>query len=341
LDFFTASKLRMSITNSGNVGIGTSATPQQNLSVQGGLNIDQANANSGGISPGLTFGSNSGEGIASNRAANPGLDFYTNWGVRMTINHFGNVSVGGDLTVGAPVNGISYPDSTIPAGYLVVSGNRTYLMGADHAGNHWITIGGITEPDDCALGFNVANKQIVIGGGWSITPEGGVLTVNGIIFPTAGKSGYVTDRFVNTDGLALESGDVVVLHPNASSRFCGAENRIPFVEVHLTDKAQDTCVCGIVDEPVLASAQLRDLDLTKLGNPQIGSMVTLGAYAFCKVDADVAPIVPGDLLTTSPTPGYAQKVKTGARPQVGAVIGKALGGLAEGKGKIPVLVSHH
>jgi hypothetical protein len=69
-------------------------------------------------------------------------------------------------------------------------------------------------------------------------------------------------------------------------------------------------------------------------------MVTLGAYAFCKVDADVAPIKPGDLLTTSSTAGYAQKAASTARPRVGAVIGKALGALDKGKGKIPVLVSH-
>ena len=50
------------------------------------------------------------------------------------------------------------------------------------------------------------------------------------------------------------------------------------------------------------------LNRTQVQPGQIGGMVTLGAYAYCKVDADIAPIEVGDLLTTSPTKGHAQKV---------------------------------
>lgn len=70
---------------------------------------------------------------------------------------------------------------------------------------------------------------------------------------------------------------------------------------------------------------------------QMGRMVTLGAFAFCKVDADIAPIEIGDLLTTSPTKGHAQKVTDPAKA-VGAVIGKALAPLKKGRGKISVMV---
>ena len=66
-------------------------------------------------------------------------------------------------------------------------------------------------------------------------------------------------------------------------------------------------------------------------------MVTLGAYAHCKVDADIAPIRLGDLLTTSPTKGHAQKVLEPSQA-IGAILGKALGALDNGRGKIPVLV---
>ncbi len=54
----------------------------------------------------------------------------------------------------------------------------------------------------------------------------------------------------------------------------------------------------------------------------------------------MAPIVVGDLLTTSPTKGHAQKVLEPGKA-VGAIIGKALGALDRGKGKIPVLVMLH
>jgi streptogramin lyase len=78
-------------------------------------------------------------------------------------------------------------------------------------------------------------------------------------------------------------------------------------------------------------------DAAKVEHQQMGTMVTLGAYAHCKVDADIAPVSVGDLLTTSPTKGHAQKVLETERA-VGAIIGKALASLQRGKGKIPVLV---
>jgi hypothetical protein len=66
-------------------------------------------------------------------------------------------------------------------------------------------------------------------------------------------------------------------------------------------------------------------------------MATLGAYAHCKVDADISPIEAGDLLTTSPTRGHAQKVLDSSLA-VGAIVGKALAPLRRGKSSIPVFV---
>lgn len=75
----------------------------------------------------------------------------------------------------------------------------------------------------------------------------------------------------------------------------------------------------------------------KISTGDIGRMVTLGAFAHCKVDADIAPIQIGDLLTTSTTKAHAQKVLDRTKA-VGAIIGKALASLDKGKGKIPVMV---
>jgi hypothetical protein len=55
-------------------------------------------------------------------------------------------------------------------------------------------------------------------------------------------------------------------------------------------------------------------------------------------DASAGPIRPGDLLTTSDTPGYVMKVSDYARAQ-GAIIGKAMSSLESGQGLILVLVS--
>jgi hypothetical protein len=66
-------------------------------------------------------------------------------------------------------------------------------------------------------------------------------------------------------------------------------------------------------------------------------MVTLGCWGHCRVDADACAIEIGDLLTTSATPGHAQKACDRARA-AGAIVGKALAPLAAGRDSIPVLV---
>ena len=95
LDFYTAGLIRMRIFNDGKVAIGTNS-PEQMLSVQQDMNIDQSNANPGNA-PSLRFGSNSGEGIGSKRTVDGnryGLDFYTSTQVRMAISPSGNVAIG-------------------------------------------------------------------------------------------------------------------------------------------------------------------------------------------------------------------------------------------------------
>jgi hypothetical protein len=258
---------RLFVQEGGNVGIGT-GTPEQNLTVNTGLNIDEADSNSGtlthGACPALTFGSASGEGIGSCRQGSSnlhGLDFYTGFQKQLSIDNSGNVTIGGNLSVA----------------------------------------GAITSPN---------------------------------------KTGCVEDRFINRDNIPLERGDVVIVHFTPSSQFYGAAGQIPLVEVQLTDVAMDTRVCGVVDEPELTGSRTSDLNLAKIGGLKVGVMVTLGAFAHCKVDADIASVVPGDLLVTSPTRGHAQKLNPDAPPKPGAIIGKALGALASGKGTIPVIISH-
>jgi hypothetical protein len=66
--------------------------------------------------------------------------------------------------------------------------------------------------------------------------------------------------------------------------------------------------------------------------------IALLGKTFCKVDAQFGAIEVGDLLTTSPTPGHAMKTGDPIRA-FGAVIGKALGPIAEGRGLIPILIA--
>ena len=66
--------------------------------------------------------------------------------------------------------------------------------------------------------------------------------------------------------------------------------------------------------------------------------ITLIGKAFCKVNAEYSPIGVGDLLTTSPTVGYAMRADDPLRA-FGAVIGKALKSMHAGRGLIPILIA--
>jgi len=176
------------------------------------------------------------------------------------------------------------------------------------------------------------------------------------------KIAYVADEFVNKLEDDMEVGDVVVISDDQTPLCYGAQNDIPIPEVDLTKRAYDTRVCGIVcqvsarpdlsamslaegkatgKKPAKSKAAAKRLATAKEASmvvlDQRGLMATLGCYAYCKADADIAPIKAGDLLTTSPTRGHAQKVLDPGKA-LGAIIGKALGALAKGKGQIPVLV---
>ena len=107
---------RMRVKAAGNVGIGVS-TPQQNLSVGGGLDVDQNNTGTGSVySSALSFGSNSGEGLSSNRGAGNnhyGLDFSTSGVIRMSITQAGRIGIG----------------TQTPTAALTVNGNTTEAYG--------------------------------------------------------------------------------------------------------------------------------------------------------------------------------------------------------------------
>ncbi len=81
---------------SNRVGIGTSA-PQVALSVVGGVNVDEADTNNGGLPSSLRFGSFSGEAISSTRTAGAntfGLDLWTGGSKRLSITNDGKVGFG-------------------------------------------------------------------------------------------------------------------------------------------------------------------------------------------------------------------------------------------------------
>ncbi|MBN1867627.1 hypothetical protein JW916_10075 [Candidatus Sumerlaeota bacterium] len=196
--------------------------------------------------------------------------------------------------------------------------------------------------------------------------------IDGTLVASGSKSGYVVDICLNDGPEPLETGDVVEIVGAAPP----AVGRIPLVRVRKTARAESTAVVGVVDQPfevpppveesmeespdVTSSDSPDGAEPTKvdprcrrdLPKPQAAdasveadtgvaaqrhlSVVTLGAFRAIKVDATYGAIRPGDLLVSSPTPGHAMRADS---PKIGTVVGKALGGLEEGQGRIPVFVS--
>ena len=97
---------------------------------------------------------------------------------------------------------------------------------------------------------------------------------------------------------------------------------IPMPEANITD----------------AQGTIHATDAAQVSPGGYANVVTLGSYKAIKADASFAPIHAGDLLTTSPHPGYAMKV-TDKSQALGAVIGKALTDLDTGTALIPVMVT--
>ncbi len=101
------------------VGVGTTA-PISKLSIDSGLNIDQANVNSIALESALTFGNNKKVGIGSRRTVGTnqaGLDFYTQGSRRMVIDSFGNVGIG----TTTPDRRLHVEGSVYSASYLIAS----------------------------------------------------------------------------------------------------------------------------------------------------------------------------------------------------------------------------
>jgi hypothetical protein len=147
----------------------------------------------------------------------------------------------------------------------------------------------------------------------------------------------------------LEIGDVVVV-TGFSEPVAG---EIPVIVVRKATEAESTSVVGVVDQPFIVQTSPDDegrsvpkpvgraariASGTAISPGEYLSVVTLGSFKAIKVDATYGAIRPGDLLVSSPTPGYAMCVED---PRVGTIIGKALGALDEGTGVIPVLVTLH
>jgi hypothetical protein len=107
-------------------------------------------------------------------------------------------------------------------------------------------------------------------------------------------------------------------------------------QLRIAAQAYDRTVAGCVSG---ANGLNPGLTMQQEGTVADGAFpVALSGRVHCWADAAYGAIQPGDLLTTSDTPGHVMRVTDHSKAQ-GAIIGKAMSALTEGEGLILVLVS--
>jgi hypothetical protein len=134
----------------------------------------------------------------------------------------------------------------------------------------------------------------------------------------------VTETTEEAATTKVEAGMVVSIDPENPGKLA------------LSTQAYDYQVAGIISG---AGGVRPGMILSQEGTLANGKHpVALSGRVYCWADASNGPIKPGDLLTTSDTPGHAMRV-TDREKAHGAIIGKAMTGLKEGKGLVLVLVT--
>jgi len=160
-------------------------------------------------------------------------------------------------------------------------------------------------------------------GSW--TPVFAVKNDGRTVCPTLELTGGsdLAEPFVLSSDETAEAGAVVVIDDTAPGKLT------------LSTRPYDTRVAGVISG---AGGVRPGLTLSQEGTFDRGQNVAIGGRAYCLADASYGPIRPGDLLTTSATPGHAMMVGD-RRRACGAILGKALSPLDEGRGLVLILVS--
>lgn len=196
------------------------------------------------------------------------------------------------------------------------SNNETILIrakdGASDIGGEILLRGGVGAPTTIEIDGNwagtgfgrIRTDELEIEGGSDIAEHFGIL-------PSA-------------DHAMPQPGMLVSIHPEHAG------------QLSVTTNAYDTKVAGVISG---ANGVRTGMYMGQSGSIADGDFpVALAGRVYVMADASFGAIKPGDLLTSSPTPGHAMKVKNHKKAR-GAIVGKAMTGLENGKDFVLVLVT--
>lgn len=318
----------LALNNSGNVGIGE-GNPVGKLEV-----VAQDALHLRGNQPFLTFqDSTAGNARGIIRSVNGSVNLFTESYVNganplalLSLNNSGNVGIGegnpsAKLEVVAQdalhLRGdkpfLTFQDSSAGNARGVIRSvngavnlfTESYMSGAN-------PLAYLTLNNNGNVGIGTANPQAALD--VNGTTQTKVLTITG--------GADLAEPF-ELSGAEASKGAVVVIDEEHPGR------------LKLSAKPYDTRVAGIVSgaNGINPGISLRQRDAL-----EAGQNVALSGRVYVQADATPGAIKPGDLLTTSNTPGHAMKVTDHAKAQ-GAILGKAMSSLSEGRGMVLVLVT--
>ena len=253
-----------------------------------------------------------GEGIWSKRTPGGnqgGLDLVTNNTPKLSITRSGRIGVG----------------TLEPSRLLEMRSDGSVELGLasnDNGGRLWtIQSSGVTGGALDAT-FQVIDRSIGDGVARLVIDKNGTTSVN-VLRITGGAD--LAEPFQSSDAQMVPGAVVVIDEQQAG-------------QLKLSSEAYDRRVAGVVSGAggVRPAITLDQLASDTPGTHDVNVALTGRVYVWA--DATNGPIKPGDLLTTSSTPGHCMKATDYDRAK-GAVLGKAMSGLDTGSGLILALVT--
>lgn len=334
------------ILANGNVGIGTAA-PEQKLHIVNGTDVNGANG--GFIQFGSTTGYNIGIDDNEIQARNNGMpsglslnfdggDIGLSGSAIFVESDNDNVGIG----TANPIEKFQIGDRwTFHNGGSKIIGYNTYWDGS--------ATRRVTGDETAEISFS-SNGDISLTTGVYDNANTVVTDILGVTVKNNGNVGIGThspSSKLHVNGKLTVTGSDFAERFNINETTTSTNTEIipgmlvsidenNYGELTLSQKAYDTKVAGIISGAGGVSTGMIMGEANTLADGD--TPVALSGRVYCYVDASYAEIKPGDLLTTSPTEGHAMKVRRHNKAK-GAIIGKAMTPLKEGKGLVLVLVS--
>lgn len=324
-----AASYDLAINDSGNVGIGTT-NPQAKLDVYGtannqwGMTIGSLGGSAKGLLISTAWPGSPNVPLFQANAGGPGYDV-----PRFVIQANGNVGIG-TITPTAKIDILGSGNQSIQLSSSDL-GSQTKLMAVTSNGKvesqmqfrNEFHFGEMAHLQGAPVMSLFGSGRVGIG---TTTPQS-TLHVNGttttkVLQITGGAD--LAEPFAVTGAGTIDPGMVVAIDPENPG------------QMRLSDKAYNHMVAGVVSG---AGDIKPGLILQQEGTVAVGAHpVALSGRIYVWADTTNGAIQPGDLLTTSTTPGHAMKVTDSAQAQ-GAVLGKAMGRLESGTGLVLMLVT--